>query len=421
MTWNSVLVGKSKSADVKMLIFAFPKTWLLPESLDDIMKVVVWSLGCLMDGTYPRHDHKGNPWPQGSTREFLGGKQLAHDDSRGVFVEARGDWEWRAQCWHLPTASTMELCYKCGATLRGPLAFDNFAPDAPQRASPRRTVAWWFQQPRVSPLFYLPVHLDMFRIDVMHCLCQGVCLWVISPVLLWLCGQGLYGDGPLARQLRVAFASWGQWLHEHQLESSQRVFTPRRLGLGKNDYLENDAKAWNARMIINWLDSESRRAPQPVSNDGWMMTELVTTMNEMFHLSESSPMFFQQHEAAQYHGLVEKGLALYKQLAVNSFRRRVLHFPLRPKLHEWQELGEQVLRDRTNPRFNHCFADEDYLRVVLRAARACPRAAMAGAVLRRWVLKCSLVWSGRCSRWTIVRTRKFFQRRRVRKPVKVHL
>ena len=51
----------------------FPKTWLLPESLDEIMKVVVWSLGCLMDGAYPRHDRKGNPWPQGSTREFLGG------------------------------------------------------------------------------------------------------------------------------------------------------------------------------------------------------------------------------------------------------------------------------------------------------------------------------------------------------------
>ena len=117
--------------------------------------------------------------------------------------------------------------------------------------------------------------------------------------------------------------------------------------------------------------------------------------------------FFQQHEAAQFHGLVEKGLALYKQLAVNAFRRRVLHFPLRPKLHEWQELGEQVLRDRTNPRHSHCFFDEDFLRVVLRAARACPRAAMAGAVLRRWVLKCSLVWSGRCSRWTIVRARKF--------------
>jgi hypothetical protein len=348
-------------------------------------------------------------------------QKLAQDASRGVFVEARGDWEWRAQCWHLPTASTMELCYKCGATLRGHLAFDNFAPDAPQRSSPRRTVAWCLQQQRVSPLFHLPVHLDMFRIDVMHCLCQGVCLWVIPPALLWLCGQGLYGHGPLARQLRVAFESWGQWLHEHRLESSQRVFTPRRLGLGKNDYLENDAKAWNARLLVNWLASEARKTPQPVNNDGWMMTELVITMNEMFHLSESSPRFLQQHEAAQYYGLVEKGLALYKQLAVNAFRRRVLHFPLRPKLHEWQELGEQVLRDRTNPRFHHCFADEDYLRVVLRAARACPRAAMAGAVLRRWVLKCSLVWSGRCSRWIILRARKYYQRRRARKPVKVHL
>ena len=255
----------------------------------------------------------------------------------------------------------------------------------------------------------------------MHCVCLGVCLWVISPVLLWLCEIGQYGGGTISRQLRVAFAAWETWLHEHQLESSQRMFTPRRLGMGKGDYLENDAKAWNARMLINWLDDEVRKAPGPVSFQGWLTIRLIAVMNESFHLSEGAGRFFTPGDASSYQSCVEEGLALYKQLARLAYNRRVLHFPLRPKLHEWQELGAQVARDRANPRFYHCFADEDYLRVVLRAARACPRHSMAGATLRRWVLRCTLDWAGRCQRWQTVRARKFYQRRRVRKPTKVHL
>jgi hypothetical protein len=268
----------------------------------------------------------------------------------------------------------------------------------------------------------------MIRGDMMHTVCLGVALWINSPVLLWLCSIGHFVGATLSLRLRAAWVSFKTWVHSLGQDSSQRVFTYYRVHGPRGDYAEFQSKAWNTRLITNWLDHEAHRvalAPDDSDDDDEAASErrrvanltvtLIWLLNESFHVSEASGRFFTQPEADHYCELVESTLRVYKELAGRALAKEELVYPMRPKLHAWHELALTAKVDLANPRFFHCFADEDHLRVVLRAARASPRATMAAAVVRRHLLKLALVWSGRGLRR--IRRRSRWIRRRARAPI----
>lgn len=413
ITWNSVI---SKGMESKMLICACPMTWLLETSVDDIMQVVAWSLACMSDGVYPATDHHGEPWGPGSERFFRKGMPIA-PGYRCVLAELRGDWEWLAKALHVPSASNTQPCLRCLCTQSGPLTWTNVSEDAPWRATVRSTADFLTSQRR-SPLTHLPFSTDMVRFDVMHTVCLGVCLWVNAAALLFLCRAGVFEGGSLSKQLKQAWLSFKSWLHDNELESSQRVWTPRRLLVhnGWKEYAEVQAKAWNSRLTTNWLDQVARRLIlEPDDVRGQLVLALIWSLNQSFHISEAAPRFFSQGEANDYAAAIEQAVHCYKALAVQAHADEEMLYPLRPKIHIWQEVAAVARRDLANPRFYHCFSDEDYLRLVLRAARASPRGAMAAAVVRRWLLRKALVFARR-GRWRHAKRRLRVRPRPFRQP-----
>jgi hypothetical protein len=183
------------------------------------------------------------------------------------------------------------------------------------------------------------------------------------------------------------------------------------------NYAEFQSKAWNTRLITNWLDHETRSVElAPDDTESQLRTTLIWSLNESFHVSEAAGRWFTQEEANQYLAAVELTLHVYKELARRALDRGALLYPMRPKLHAWHEIALTAQIDLANPRFFHCFADEDYLKIVLRAARASPRAVMAAAVVKRYILKLALQWSGRGQRRLILRNRRL-RRRPFRAPV----
>ena len=328
ITWNSVM---TKGMDNKMLICACPTTWLLDTSVDDIMTVVAWSLACMSDGVYPATDHLGNPWAPDTERYFRMNTPIA-PGYRGVFAEARGDWEWLAKALHIPSATNTQPCLRCLCTQYGPMTWTNVSHDAPWRDT-RRSTAGFVTNARRSPLTYLPFSLDMVRFGVMHTVCLGVCLWANAAALLFLCGAGAFGGGSLSKQLRQSWVSFLNWLYDNAQASSQRVFTRRRLLVhdGWKDYAEMQAKAWNSRLTTNWLDAEMRRLViQPGDWKGQLIGTLIWSVNESFHISEASPRFFSRHDGDQYASVVERGVHCYKALAVQAHADQELLYPLRP-------------------------------------------------------------------------------------------
>lgn len=384
LTWNSVVTSSMKpSFECRMLICACPTTWL--PDVDQITGVIVWSFGCMADGFFPHRDHLGNEWAPGSERAFKAGLPLA-PGYKACLCQFRGDWEWFAKAVHIGTATSGNPCFKCQCTPQGPLTWTNFTDEAPWRSTSRGVP--------VGPLTRLHFHLQQLRPDLMHTVCLGVGLWVNAAVLLHLAEAKHFGEGTLAGQLAQAWLRFHNWVHDMRLgRSSQRMFTVRRVQQSC-EYAELLAKAWNSRLVSNWLASEMQRAPL-VTEDDHLTATLVWAVNEAFHVGEAHGRFLTRGAADHYKATVDLALRVYRELSFRCLRRRVLRYPMRPKLHLWAELASTVQEDLCNPRHYHCFADEDFLRTVLRTARATPRANMAAATVRRYLVRLALTWAGR--------------------------
>lgn len=389
LTWNAVTAFRETAQDSRFVIAAVPTPHLLESSIGDLCRVISWSMGAMYDGVFPESDHLGRAWAQHSPRSFRAGSVLAKGFS-ATLCEARGDWEFMAKWWHTPTAGNGQPCWRCGCHREGPLRWTNLASTAPWRGTlPPVPV-------QKNPLERLPGwHRDMLRIDLMHTACLGVFLWVGGAAMVFLCRRGTWGGGPAAAQLVVGWKRFQEWLHQHGLRSSQRLFTPKRLTWGGSEYVELLSKAWNARLIICWLDAEFNALGLVEDEEGKLTGLLVWLCNESAHLCEAQPRALSKEVANKYHSLVNQAVTVYKELAFIAYSRGDLRYPLRPKLHLWLELAEVVKADCYNPRWYHTFSDEGFLKLVLRAARKSPRVSMSNAVIRRYLLRLSLRWSGR--------------------------
>lgn len=388
-TWNSIVCSHVRpSVESKLVICAVPTTWLA--DLDEISAVIIWSMGAICDGKYPTHDHVGGEFPKNSWRKLVAGLPLANGYS-GALVEFRGDWEWMAKSLGAPSATSNECCWRCLAQRQGEFTWTDFRATARWRATSR------FRMPRETPLSLLPFHVDMVRPDVMHTVCLGVGLWVNATLLLVLAEKGLWGPGPLAVQLRNAWVKFKEWLHLSGLgHCSQRCFTPRRVQMTgeRADYAELVAKAWNSRLVSSFLALEVQQVPLESEEDHLHAT-LAWALAESYHLCEGHGRYLSESVASKYLETVSLAANCYRELSARYLQQGVLRLPMRPKLHLWMELSILVAQDRYNPRHYHCFGDEDFLRTVLRAARACARAVMPAAVVRRFSLRLALLWAGR--------------------------
>lgn len=388
LTWNSCLV-KGAAIDCKFLMVALPQPHLRPESLDAVARIIKWSFGCMWDGTWPCTDHLARPWPKHHPRAWKSGTQLAGDWA-AVLTESRGDWEWQAKFFHTPTSTTRKPCWLCSCDQHGAHGWPLLQQEAPRPAD------WLAKLPVSNPLTELPgFNKTMVKVDLMHTVCLGVCIWTNAGSLLWLCERGHWPGDSLASQLHHSWCSFREWCQSRGLDTSQKPFTPRKLLVHKREYAEFQCKAWNSRLLCNWLAAEMQRLDHSLLDaTGALTTGLQWQVNESIHLLEASGRFLTQREADRYHELVDSAVRVYCALAHRHLQEESLRYPLRPKLHLWLECARLCRRDRYNPRFFHCFADESHLRLLLSAARASPRATMGLATSRRYLLRLSHRWRG---------------------------
>ncbi len=386
ITWNSLLVSKVPAIDSRLLICCIPTAHLLEDSLDAVCKVLAWSFGAMMDGRHPETDHCGNAWPPHSERAFASGQQLAQG-YRGILVEARGDWEWHSKFWHVPTATSREFCFQCVVTQS----------DVWVRLErqPLRQPHWLQQLQPCNPLAHLPgMCTQMLRIDQMHTVNLGVGQWTNAATLLWLLDAGSFGGDNNGERLWAAWLRFVGWVNGVGLDTTQRPFTPRRLLMHvPGAFVELQSKAWNSRLVTAWLASVASQMDVP-DDFGRLVVSLQMMLDESLHFCEERGLLLTPADAQRFCGLVEAAVTVYRDLAWRCLQRNLFWYPLRPKVHAWLELGRAVWRDKINPRYYHCFADESHLRLLTRCAKGCPRVNMSGAVLRRYLLRLGMRWRG---------------------------
>lgn len=307
-----------------------------------------------------------------------------------VLCEGTGDWEWQAKFWHVGTATSRNPCWLCSCTQAGPTGWTHLVDKPPRRGD------WLLHSRPQNPLVLLPgFSAFMLRFDVMHSLCLGVCQWVNACVLMWCCEQNVFRDGALRSRLWTAWLHFMTWLYARGLESSQRLFTPRRLLVHTGDYLELQGKAWNSRLITNWLASVvCEQQVLPGDATGSLIVSLQWSLNDLFHQSESRGRRFTPAEAANYSNTARQVVRLYRALSYHYWTQRLLRLPMRPKVHALWELAKVVETDLINPRCSHCFASESFLKELLKTAKATSRTTMALSAFRRYMVRLAWRWRG---------------------------
>jgi hypothetical protein len=162
---------------LRMLICAVPKKFMAKGSLswDAIMAVLEWSFRHLALGRFPAQDHLGGDF-QDKCRREAAGKPLG---CRGSLLQIRADWAFLKQTFNFPSWSSAEICFKCRAARKGPMAFTCTGPSAPWRSARLSEMEFWGllhdQGIQPSPLFRIPgVTLASIKLDWLHCVDLGI-------------------------------------------------------------------------------------------------------------------------------------------------------------------------------------------------------------------------------------------------------
>ena len=135
MSWNFVAIPQGE----RNLFTAIPKSSLCDckcrgrHSLDECMRVFVWSLRCLVMGVFPRERHDGRAWrAEDGWRRSMAERNATFGFTAGL-VQVRGDCAFHTHFFDFPSWSADSICWRCQAN-RSSRPFWDFSARAAWRA-----------------------------------------------------------------------------------------------------------------------------------------------------------------------------------------------------------------------------------------------------------------------------------------------
>ena len=196
VSWNSCAAQGRTTLDNRILFACILYNRLVEGvSLNQLYRVLVWSLDALATGRYPHKDHDGKEFSKchHPDRARMAGEQIA-DGYCGAFSEMRGDWKFLKETFNLKEWwKAKRVCHLCRAHKKTKrLHFTQFRRDAHVRKT-RLTAEQWNGYYGIGSGPHCPLAgIDGFCIwrvwaDALHVLDLGVlqivvvcCLWELS-------------------------------------------------------------------------------------------------------------------------------------------------------------------------------------------------------------------------------------------------
>ena len=321
---SSALASHVSSLYTKLLCFGVPLGFILPEGLDMVVGVVVWSLVQLMLGTWPATDWRNEPWPATHWRAQNSGRPLA-GRFRGILAEITADWKALKEILKLPQHYGKTLCcHRCVAQRSlGPVGYMHFHTDAVhRRPESKRTHAAYMGDVAATPpaLTKLPwFHLSMVLADFMHCVCLGAAQSLVGNVLFACCVDGAFGYTTISRadqrrglQLRQAWLDFKQHCKVHHIDHSQQMFTRAMLSMkSDSDAPMFKGKAANTMDVVEWLASLHSGGDHPPAHIH-ARGVCVRALARLWRRCKSSGRFFTPFEARSFHRDMRRFLLSYR-------------------------------------------------------------------------------------------------------------
>ena len=363
------------------------------QTLQPVWRQLAWSLNCLATGCWPTCDSEGAAFGLGTYFDKMKGTPIGgRTNIPARLVEFRSDWKFVLQAFLLPVGPTStQICHKCRATRTSSM---EFAWDAPWTSTMRSTFEFITElNPASAPNALLAVwgfDLAMIRWCQMHCMALGVYLLINGAIFVLLRERHHWtAEGSsLEDSLKSCWRRFRNFCKANNVKSSQAPF--RRSSLHYDpEYAFLNTKAYNARCILSFMAAEvSQYCLQNAGEPELLLAANTAILFDRWqHQMEAAPRFLSEGQAIELCSLGQDALDSYKAAAEMFLRMGKLLFPMRPKLHEFDHLRRDALLERYNPRFYHCFRDEDTMKHLKRLCQASHFRTLELSVLARYYLR----------------------------------
>ena len=250
----------------------------------------------------------------------------------GYLVGVKGDWKFlkEAFCMNRGWSST-QVCWRCNATLSGPLQYSDVRDDAPWRQTLDDNIVPW-------PVDHVPALMQapgfepkLIRADILHNWHLGMCRDFAGAVLIQLLLEGTWGQARTGQlKLEAAFAAWS---HENGYYTTVRSFTrANTCWHGRRYPVLKAGKGCDMVYIIKWLQEAH---PPPVDEFGRVRLASLWAANDFLTTLQHAGLFL---SAAQQTTAGASGLLLIRgfgYLASSCSQRGLLFYKIRPKSRPW--------------------------------------------------------------------------------------
>jgi hypothetical protein len=167
--------------------------------------------------------------------------------------------------------------------------------------------------------------------------------------------------------VRNAYHNFCIWKKSARVQCSQPVFTRGGTGLCVKDKGPSfSCKAYNGRCLTAWLAEVSQvvAAQTPPGAQKKLMEKIATCLyllNNMYCVMEGSTRFLYNNEGTSMRIAMENFVKVCDSLGKDFAMTGSIRFCFLPKHHNCLHIGQFAEMDKYNPRFYHCYADEDHM------------------------------------------------------------
>ena len=361
-----------------------------------------WSWRCLATNTFPTHCNLNKKKLTG-WRGRMAGKPILSDGRRGLaLVGVIGDWMWAADTCALQQNYRKKrgpICHRCGATVEGECNYSDFR-DGARHFCIERFHADYMSAPTTAhaPITETPgFHIQSVFPELMHGGPLGYCLTASGSCLKELCDEAVFAHRvatgtwleKLSVQLSAASADFKAWCKLNKVDCSHPRFTPRGIELTtKNNIPSLRAKAWNSLCITRWLAAVAEREAERWSSNSYFADRAATMwgLANFFEVCKRSPRWMTERQLAELKVCRDATLLAFRRLSEIALEEGSSLWPIRPKMHCFDECHHMAQKSGENPTALWTFQDEDNMRVLTLVAASCHGGTLEASSLEKWLM-----------------------------------
>eukprot|EP00439_Symbiodinium_sp_Y106_P037149 s7437_g4.t1 len=367
---------------------------LKPDTHDEIGAIIAYVMRVLMTGMFPDVQWDGAPWPEKSL-EFKRAGQPFAGGWRACFAAFKADLEARAMVHKMVRNwSCNSICEHCLASKLPELSYGDFSDGASYmqfmlthdeflELNPPHRQSSWINVPGWTK--------DRNLDDMLHVVHQGIGPLLIAS-LLSDHYEELHEHKLTLKQLEEllqndAWPHYKQWVRARKLPGCSMQFSLTRIGREnwkKQPEMASCYKAAVIKAMLYWIASFLLERKQENQAGFVLRADLSYNMAQFHYVQDCNGPWLDDQATIEmaWHG--HKFLLLYQYAAEQAKSNGRVLYKLVPKFHVMLHMCLRLPLERRNPRYDHLYMEEDFMKEIGRIASRTHARTMASVTLLRY-------------------------------------